>query len=334
MSVEQPFYVNLHAFNITYSGILTLEEDTSDLAEDKNSTSASDVYDQKGASIYVVAVVLVYGMSIVMLIASHIKRRHTKVLEDKQIDKYLNEFQIIRDKQQRDNYKALKKCVIERLHWDRNMRRMTFENIQTSAYPLMIVGVPSSRLHCINKTNSNGGQIMSLYANNNHRRSSSLRCSSFKGSTRRKSARLSHSMLSLIRPADNKELKRNDTNLVQNLNTCAVSINIIPDSSPDDSSNSYISTKEKRPSRESIHSVGFSPLINSKDSPDNISSRQCSNSEADASGLQNGLKDMVHVSVSQCGSPIGSDTVALDVSSFCSSASSQDSPSSILVTNL
>jgi len=43
---------------------------------------------------YVVAVVLVYGFSIVLLIASHIKRKNAKALEDRQINKYLQEFQV------------------------------------------------------------------------------------------------------------------------------------------------------------------------------------------------------------------------------------------------
>ena len=144
MSLHQPFYVNLHSMNITYTGILMFEDTEIEPPESVSSSSGNStgkVYDEKGAGIYVIAVVMVYGMSIVMLIASHIKRRHTKVLEDKQIDKYLNEFQIIRDKQARENYRNLKRTIIERLHWDKSLRRMTFENIQTSAYPLMILGM-------------------------------------------------------------------------------------------------------------------------------------------------------------------------------------------------
>lgn len=50
--------------------------------------------DPNGATYYVVAVVLVYGFSIVLLIASHIKRKNAKALEDRQINKYLQEFQV------------------------------------------------------------------------------------------------------------------------------------------------------------------------------------------------------------------------------------------------
>ncbi len=45
--------------------------------------------DPKGASYYVIVIVLIYGMSIIALIASHIKRKHTKLVEDRQIHKYL-----------------------------------------------------------------------------------------------------------------------------------------------------------------------------------------------------------------------------------------------------
>ena len=51
--------------------------------------------DPLGASYYVIAVVLVYGMSIVLLLASHINRKNAKALEDsRQINKYLQEFQV------------------------------------------------------------------------------------------------------------------------------------------------------------------------------------------------------------------------------------------------
>lgn len=52
------------------------------------------INDPTGATYYVVAVVLVYGFSIVLLIASHIKRKNAKALEDRQINKYLQEFQV------------------------------------------------------------------------------------------------------------------------------------------------------------------------------------------------------------------------------------------------
>ena len=81
MSIAQPFYINLQSLNITYTGVLMFEEsvgsvDSKTVAPPDNSTTKE--YDEKGAGIYVIAVVMVYGMSIVMLIASHIKRRHTK----------------------------------------------------------------------------------------------------------------------------------------------------------------------------------------------------------------------------------------------------------------
>jgi len=56
--------------------------------------SGRNAADPNGATYYVVAVVLVYGFSIVLLIASHIKRKNAKALEDRQINKYLQEFQV------------------------------------------------------------------------------------------------------------------------------------------------------------------------------------------------------------------------------------------------
>lgn len=60
---------------------------------------------------YVIAVVLVYGLSIVMLIASHIKRRHDKSMEDRQIEKYIQAVPGLKEKSARDTYKNLKRSI-------------------------------------------------------------------------------------------------------------------------------------------------------------------------------------------------------------------------------
>lgn len=68
------------------------------------------------AGYYVIIVILVYGMSIVMLIASHINRKHQKLLEDRQIDKYLKEFQVVKERSSRDSYRNLKKAIVAKLY--------------------------------------------------------------------------------------------------------------------------------------------------------------------------------------------------------------------------
>lgn len=52
------------------------------------------IHDPKGAACYIIAVLLVYSISIVALIMSRVKRKHMKLLEDREIDKYLREFQV------------------------------------------------------------------------------------------------------------------------------------------------------------------------------------------------------------------------------------------------
>ena len=73
------------------------------------------VDDGIGAGFYVIAVIIVYAMSIVALIASHIKRKNRKLLEDRQIHKYLKEFQIVRERSRRDSYRNLKRAVVAKL---------------------------------------------------------------------------------------------------------------------------------------------------------------------------------------------------------------------------
>ena len=55
--------------------------------------SSYRVKDPNGAACYIIAVLLVYSISIVALIMSRIKRKHVKLLEDREIHKYLREFQ-------------------------------------------------------------------------------------------------------------------------------------------------------------------------------------------------------------------------------------------------
>ena len=149
----QAIHITLHGKNnVTYSGTLILQEDNWTSVEQKDkiatpatgaSTGEEEDYDQVGASYYVIAVVLVYGMSIVMLIASHIKRRHEKVLEDKQIDKYLQDFQIVKERHDRDTYKNLKKTIMAKINWDRH-HKDTYKNLQQTIIPVLAIGIPGT----------------------------------------------------------------------------------------------------------------------------------------------------------------------------------------------
>ena len=98
--------------------------------------------DPSGASYYVIAVVLVYGMSIVMLIASHIKRKHAKLIEDRQIHKYLQEFQIVKEKSSRDSYKSLKTSIMAKLNMPH--RNPTYKTLSHAILPMIAVGLPAS----------------------------------------------------------------------------------------------------------------------------------------------------------------------------------------------
>ncbi len=134
--------------NVTYFGTLTFSPNWTLFSEDsENLTAAASStkdYDQKGASYYVIAVVLVYGMSIVMLIASHIKRRQEKLQEDKQINKYLQDFQIVKERHARDSYKNLKRTIMTKINWDRH-KKPTYHTLQRSLIPLLAIGMPGAQ---------------------------------------------------------------------------------------------------------------------------------------------------------------------------------------------
>lgn len=96
--------------------------------------------DPSGEGYYVIAVFLVYGMSIVLLIASHIRRKHSKLAIDKEICKYLQEFQIVKETSNRDSYRNLKRSIIAKLLRDKPCARKGVANL---ALPMAAVALPS-----------------------------------------------------------------------------------------------------------------------------------------------------------------------------------------------
>ncbi len=129
MGVPQEYRNALHVSligrdNETYRGTLVLKNWTlqypGPLIPARTSTPNPVLEDPTGASYYVIAVVLVYGMSIVMLIASHIKRNHQKLEEDKQIHKYFQEFMVVKERSSREAYRKLKKSIVKKLMWENN----------------------------------------------------------------------------------------------------------------------------------------------------------------------------------------------------------------------
>ncbi len=141
--------------NVTYSGTIVLsnlsslfngmfnnqlpESNHGNQHEHGQSGIPGHPRDAEGARYYVIAVILVYGMSIVMLIASHIKRKHAKLIEDRQIHKYLQEFQIVKEKSSRDSYKHLKKSIMMKLSME---RKHTYKNLSHAMLPVIAVGLP------------------------------------------------------------------------------------------------------------------------------------------------------------------------------------------------
>jgi len=77
--------------NDTYSATFVLELPGK---TDTFNSSISAEEDARLASYYVASVFLIYGLSIVLLIASSIRRKRHKQLQDQQINKYLREFQV------------------------------------------------------------------------------------------------------------------------------------------------------------------------------------------------------------------------------------------------
>ena len=155
MPADNSFRTSLHVnlrdkHNGTYRGQLLLKnwtlwyDDTGVLSinpEVTNTTASNNPEDIDGAVFYVIAVILVYGMSIVMLIASHINRKHSKLEDDRQILKYLQEFQVVKEKSSQESYKDLKKKIKEQIHWDRDHKYLQ-KNLSHAVLPMIAVTMP------------------------------------------------------------------------------------------------------------------------------------------------------------------------------------------------
>jgi hypothetical protein len=108
-----------------------------------NKGNVNNAVNPLGAAYYVVAVILIYALSIVMLIASRVRRKHAKILEDRQILKYLQEFQTVREKSHRDTYRNLKRMVIAQLGPNR-LPKTAYCNLGQAIMPAVAVAMPSS----------------------------------------------------------------------------------------------------------------------------------------------------------------------------------------------
>ena len=98
--------------NQTLEGTLILDE----LPEELSTVEPTmEPYDQQGASAYAIVVIMVYGFSIVLLIASHIflkKKEDKRDGDEQQIDKYLQQVPDLKEKSKRESFRRLKKSII------------------------------------------------------------------------------------------------------------------------------------------------------------------------------------------------------------------------------
>ncbi|KAK2178315.1 hypothetical protein NP493_548g02026 [Ridgeia piscesae] len=98
--------------NDTYSATFVLELPGK---TDTFNSSISAEEDARLASYYVASVFLIYGLSIVLLIASSIRRKRHKQLQDQQINKYLREFQVVQETSSKSHYRNLKHAIAAKL---------------------------------------------------------------------------------------------------------------------------------------------------------------------------------------------------------------------------
>ena len=102
--------------NKTLLGTLVLEKVRDVKQRHITTTAIPQPYDETGASLYAIAVIFVYGFSIVLMIASHtyMKRKSNKRdgEDEKQVVKYLQQVPHLQELSKRDSFRKLKNSII------------------------------------------------------------------------------------------------------------------------------------------------------------------------------------------------------------------------------
>lgn len=79
-----------------------------------------------------------------------LQRKHGKVIEDKQINKYLREFQTVKDADSRESYKNLKKKIKEQIDWEKphqsKAQNTLQQNLSHALLPMIAFGVSVPQL--------------------------------------------------------------------------------------------------------------------------------------------------------------------------------------------
>lgn len=89
-----------------------------------NSSATEEEYDYQGAMLFSVLVISVYALSIVLLIASFIKKKQVlvSVEESKNVNQYLIQVSDLKEKTARENFKKLKRSIIEAVEKSNSQR--------------------------------------------------------------------------------------------------------------------------------------------------------------------------------------------------------------------
>ena len=99
----------------------------------------------KGAGLFVATVVMFYALSAVMLIVLRARKNRAKLLEDKEIHKYLQEFQTVKERSRQDSYRHLKRSVIARLGLAR-LPKTSATTLGQALVPAVALALPSCNL--------------------------------------------------------------------------------------------------------------------------------------------------------------------------------------------
>lgn len=149
-SIDVELY-NSHK-NESILGVLTVETVTNGGGASGNWSGGGgpSTLDPQGAAMYVIVVILVYGLSIVFLIGSHVfyKRKQERLENDNErlVSKYLEEAPVLRERSARESFKKLKRSLVPMLA-ESNAKDLLFKSSKNRSYICLLGDNPAVSGH-------------------------------------------------------------------------------------------------------------------------------------------------------------------------------------------
>ena len=160
---DDKFYVK-PAIRFVLQETPTGYEGVANISSGNSSAEVAAEYNEPGAAMYIVAVILVYGLSIVLLIGTLVRKNMRKsgsnFVEERQVSKYLQNVPHLKERSQRDQYRELKG------HMQRIVESNEFKDFNQDQQRAHVIVTPVHDKHASRVTSAGASSRPSLGGGN------------------------------------------------------------------------------------------------------------------------------------------------------------------------